>query len=826
MAVTVERSTQFDDADVVSYLRANGGREVSFRNGEPILRRGEQGRAFYVILSGEVEIRLADEADRTMPLTRMGPGSSFGEMALLRDLPVSADVVALSDVSVLEYPGERFQEALAHCEPLRDRLINRLADNLQETTSEAWEFFQRAEALQALTRTDDHPSTIVASSAKLRAVVKKLEAISESGGPALITGEPGTGKLLAARTVHGGGEDSPAPMIVVDCRRLQPHEARKLIFGSARMGSIGDSASGFGAIHLAHAGSLVLHHADTLDPEIQRDVVRLLEPDAEQRPFPKFRLIVTCRDADDQPPDGVITAVRGLAGEIRMPRLVECRRDIVPLAQHFLDDSTTAQAQDLSISARHAVVSLRYRHRNMAELRETIQLAALCADGEEIRAEHIFTAPGEGTAPGGFNLGEVGLLRRLVLTRPLTVVRAVVAVSFLAVIIACLSLPETAVGRAANTLIWNGWEPVVFALFLLIGRAWCTVCPLSSLARLTQRLGSLKRPPPGWLEGSWVWLSILGFLAIVWSERVFHMTTEPFPSGLLLLTLVALPIGFAAIYKREVWCRYVCPLGTLGAALTPPSPLHLQANPSVCASTCTTHDCFKGSKTKKISGCTVFHHPLDGSEAHMCKLCMDCLKSCPHQSARVYLQAPLVGVWNLGTAAGALAPFLLAVFFLSPVLLAIQRSPGLSSPVFVTLGGLAAVGVGALTAWLLPTLLHGDGEEDSPVPAQVAFALMILGWGPLMAYQFGNISALSAFHLGSDPPSLLARFVGAGNVTLLPIAQLFILVLAAVLAAITLWRIYVRADRDGITIAWGGWFLLLAGSAAYVAISIALVLRA
>ncbi len=163
MAVPVSSPTRFDDAAVVSYLHETGGKEVSYAGGQPILNRGEKGRAFYVILSGEVEIRLADGSDRTMPLTRMGPGSSFGEMALLRDLPVSADVVALSDVTVLEYPGDLFQAALADCEPLRERLITRLADNLQQTTAEAWEFFQRAEALQALTRTEDHPSTMVAT---------------------------------------------------------------------------------------------------------------------------------------------------------------------------------------------------------------------------------------------------------------------------------------------------------------------------------------------------------------------------------------------------------------------------------------------------------------------------------------------------------------------------------------------------------------------------------------------------------------------------------------------------------------------------------------
>ena len=127
-------------------------------------------------------------------------------------------------------------------------------------------------------------------------------------------------------------------------------------------------------------------------------------------------------------------------------------------------------------------------------------------------------------------------------------------------------------------------------------------------------------------------------------------------------------------------------------------------------------------------------------------------------------------------------------------------------------------------SWLLPWLLHGSSEEDSPVPSQVSFALLLLGWGPLMAYQFGNISTLSAFHLTTDPPSLLGRMVGASDITLLPVAQIFIVVLAAVLAGITLWRIQVRAARDGIAIAWGGWTLLLAGCVVYLGIVLALIL--
>ncbi|MFN2168861.1 MAG: 4Fe-4S binding protein, partial [Anaerolineae bacterium] len=455
-----------------------------------------------------------------------------------------------------------------------------------------------------------------------------------------------------------------------------------------------------------------------------------------------------------------------------------------------------------------------------------IPLAALCADGDESRAEHIFTAPGEGPGPTGFNLGEVGPLRSFVLGKPLQITKAVVVVSFLAIIAACLFLPAHAVGKGANTLIWNAWEPIVFGLFLIVGRMWCTVCPLSVAGRLAHRLGTLGKPPPSWLESSWVWLATLGFLAIVWSERVFHMTERPFPSGLLLLSLIVLPIGFAMVFQRETWCRYACPLGTLGAALTPASPLHLEANASVCASSCTTHDCFKGNKERGIPGCTVFHHPLNGSEAHLCKLCTDCLKSCPHDSARVYAEPPLKGVWKLGTAAWTLAPFLLAVFLLSPVLLAIQADPSLSSFFAVTAGGLLAVALGGVLTWMLPTLITGGDGEDSAIPTQVAFTLMVLAWGPLMAYQFGNISALSAFQLSSNPPSLLGQLVGTNNLTLLPVAQIFIIVFAAVLAGFILWRISVHARANEDHIAWGGWFLVLAGCAVYVGISLAIVLRA
>jgi CRP-like cAMP-binding protein len=57
--------------------------------GEAVVHVGEAGLGFYVVLAGSVEVRKGSRA-----LARLGPGQFFGEMALLDEMPRSADVVA------------------------------------------------------------------------------------------------------------------------------------------------------------------------------------------------------------------------------------------------------------------------------------------------------------------------------------------------------------------------------------------------------------------------------------------------------------------------------------------------------------------------------------------------------------------------------------------------------------------------------------------------------------------------------------------------------------------------------------------------------------
>src|SRR6266576_2258895 len=66
-----------------------------------IVKQGEHGDAMYLILEGELRVRLIASGKETI-LSTLGPGEFFGDMALFDQGPRSADVVANVDSVVLK----------------------------------------------------------------------------------------------------------------------------------------------------------------------------------------------------------------------------------------------------------------------------------------------------------------------------------------------------------------------------------------------------------------------------------------------------------------------------------------------------------------------------------------------------------------------------------------------------------------------------------------------------------------------------------------------------------------------------------------------------
>ncbi|ODT65671.1 MAG: hypothetical protein ABS75_30670 [Pelagibacterium sp. SCN 63-23] len=85
-------------ADILDYLRDL--KTIGFKSGQVMLPEGERLGKLLVLVSGQVEVI----RERTQVTHVDEPGSMFGEMAVLLDMPHSATVKALSEVVAYEIP--------------------------------------------------------------------------------------------------------------------------------------------------------------------------------------------------------------------------------------------------------------------------------------------------------------------------------------------------------------------------------------------------------------------------------------------------------------------------------------------------------------------------------------------------------------------------------------------------------------------------------------------------------------------------------------------------------------------------------------------------
>jgi CRP-like cAMP-binding protein len=101
-----------------------------FAAGSVLVRAGDPGRSFYVLLDGEAKVSRPGGRAR-----RLGVGDYFGEMALLDDAPRSADVVAVGEVLALTIDRPGFTKLLRAEPALSLTLLSTLAGRLRAAES-------------------------------------------------------------------------------------------------------------------------------------------------------------------------------------------------------------------------------------------------------------------------------------------------------------------------------------------------------------------------------------------------------------------------------------------------------------------------------------------------------------------------------------------------------------------------------------------------------------------------------------------------------------------------------------------------------------------
>lgn len=240
----------------------------------------------------------------------------------------------------------------------------------------------------------DHCGGLIGASARMHQLFKQIRHIAASQRMVWLHGERGTGKALAAETVHALSGRS-GRFISVHGSAMPPDALRRGLFGYARGSFNGASRDHAGYLEQAQHGTLFLDGLSDMPPPLQTAALRVVETRAvtrfgarTSRPL-DVRVIAACqRDPWLAMRDGQLRrdVYDHLCGaSLAMPPLRERGDDAVLLAMHFLGRLNKEYRTHATLTAASMQAIRTYRWPgNVRELQHVVQRAYLMADNENL----------------------------------------------------------------------------------------------------------------------------------------------------------------------------------------------------------------------------------------------------------------------------------------------------------------------------------------------------------------------------------------------------------------------------------------------------------
>jgi transcriptional regulator with GAF, ATPase, and Fis domain len=242
---------------------------------------------------------------------------------------------------------------------------------------------------------------IITGDADFQEILNLLPVYAESDLPILLTGEPGTGKELAAKAICALNH-LRQPCRLMNCAALTESLAASELFGHLR-GAFTDARSPRpGKFRLADGGTLFLDEVGDLPLSIQSKLLRAveqgeIEPVGGDEPVQvDVRLMAaTNKDLPRLIVQGLFRRDlydRLAVLEIHLPPLRERQGDIVLLAQHFAQEAARRHGRFLPVRFSQGALRRLQGHRwpgNVRELRNVLSRAVLLNTGGPILEEDI-----------------------------------------------------------------------------------------------------------------------------------------------------------------------------------------------------------------------------------------------------------------------------------------------------------------------------------------------------------------------------------------------------------------------------------------------------
>jgi formate hydrogenlyase transcriptional activator len=123
----------------------------------------------------------------------------------------------------------------------------------------------------------EHFGEMVAVSAALRGVLRKVETVAPTDATVLICGETGTGKELVARALHERSPRRERPLVKLNCAAIPTGLLESELFGHEKGAFTGAISQKVGRFELANGGTLFLDEVGDIPPELQPKLLRVLQ---------------------------------------------------------------------------------------------------------------------------------------------------------------------------------------------------------------------------------------------------------------------------------------------------------------------------------------------------------------------------------------------------------------------------------------------------------------------------------------------------------------------------------------------------------------------
>jgi transcriptional regulator with PAS, ATPase and Fis domain len=187
---------------------------------------------------------------------------------------------------------------------------------------------------------------LVGQSVGMRAVLAQLERAASTNATVLLEGETGTGKDIAASSLHESSTRRKGPFVVVDCGAMPGGLIESTLFGHEQGAFTGAVRARAGAFEEADGGTVFLDEIGELAPEMQPKLLRILEKrevrrigSSETRSVDVRIVAATHRDLRSLVNTGLFRAdlyFRLAVVRVHMPALRDRPEDIPLIAERIL----------------------------------------------------------------------------------------------------------------------------------------------------------------------------------------------------------------------------------------------------------------------------------------------------------------------------------------------------------------------------------------------------------------------------------------------------------------------------------------------------------